>query len=474
MTFEPIFNIPLQRKNLMLGAVSTPLLNVRSMPTSNSGILGQLTQGMVVKGDGPNNNWLQLNYQDTFGFVSAHYLQPVNDLARLTGTVNTPRLNVRQTPSASAKHLGTLNVGASVKTLAVLDTWLEIEFNGDTAYVSAQYVDLVYISKGFYAKVTTNVLNVRSAPNKQAALFGQLALDSQIWVEGTQKNWSQIRFNGNRGYVAGQYLTKLDTSPSEIAALEPIALVEHQEELPIPIEDHGQQLSRLTPDTILTVAGSSAQRNAAATWNKWGALLQNLSHKKQLDVACTLAVLCVESSGKGFEQNNSDKMIIRFENHKFWKYWGKHNPQQYRQHFRYSDKKVWLKHQWRIQAQGEWQSFHGHQSSEWQVFEFARQLDEKAAMLSISMGAPQIMGFHFERIGYQSITEMFDAFASGIQGQINGLFDFLSPRMMQYLQDLDFEAFAGMYNGKGQKQIYGEKIRRHYEAFNKIMPNKPN
>jgi uncharacterized protein YraI len=455
----------------MLGAVSTSLLNVRSMPTPSGAILGQLTEGMVIKGDGPFDNWLQLNYKDTFGFVSAHYLKPVNDLARLTGTVNTSRLNVRQAPSSSAKQLATISRGASVKTLAVLNDWLEIEFNGETAYVAARFVDLVYVSKGYYAKVSADRLNVRSAPYPGASLFGQISMGEQIWVEGQQQHWSQIRFNGNRGYVASRYLKAIDPSNINTEQLDPIALADHQDDIGIPIAELGQGLSRLTPTTILTVTGSSEQRNAAATWNRWGALLTELSEKKQLDVACALAVLCVESSGKGFEQNNSDRMIIRFENHKFWKFWGKHNPQQFRQHFRYSNDKVWRGHEWRREPSGEWQSFHGRQLNEWQVFEFARQLDENAAILSVSMGAPQIMGFHFERIGYQSAVEMFDAFANSIQGQVNGLFDFFSPRMLQYLKDVAFEDFAGMYNGKGQKKVYGNKIQKHYAAFKKIMPN---
>ncbi|MFT2089460.1 N-acetylmuramidase domain-containing protein [Paraglaciecola sp. 2405UD69-4] len=449
----------------MLAAVTPSLLNVRSMPTPSSAILGQLTQGMVIKGEAPIDNWIQFTYQNTFGFISAHYLQPINDLAKLTGTVNTDRLNVRAAPSASAKYLATLNRGASVKTLAFVNDWLEIEFNGDTAYVASAYVDLVYVSTGYYAKVTADLLNVRAAPFRTANLFGQLAQGETIWVEGKQKSWSQIRFNGNRGYVACEYITKIESQEPD-----PL-IIQDSDYSPIPKSNNNQDLSRLTPTTILTVTGSNEQRNAAATWNKWGALLQSLSTQKELDVACALAVLCVESSGKGFEQNNSDRMIIRFENHKFWGYWGKYHPQQYRQHFRYSDEKVWQGHQWRREPTSEWVSFHGRQTSEWQVFEFARQLDEKSAMLSISMGAPQIMGFHFERIGYQSVIEMFNAFSSNIQGQINGLFDFFSPRMLGYLRDLSFTEFAGMYNGSGQKQVYGDKIQKHYAAFRKMMPN---
>jgi len=460
----------------MLAAVSSSLLNVRSMPTSSSTILGQLTKGIVVKGNGPFSNWLQINFNDTFGFVSAHYLKPVNDLSRLTGTVNTHRLNVRQSPSSSGKRLGIINIGASIKTTAILDGWLEVEFNNTTAYVAAQFVDLVYMSTGYFAKVRADRVNVRGAPYSNANLFGQITLNGQVWVEGQQQFWSQIRFNGNTGYVASRFLTPIDNNNLDTQQKDPVVLADHRDDDGISsarLEQGLSRLSRLTPNTILTVTGSSEQRNAAATWNRWGALLTELSDKKQLDIACALAVLCVESSGKGFEQNNNDRMLIRFENHKFWKFWGKSNIQQYRQHFCYSSEKVWQEHKWRRDLSGEWQSFHGHQISEWQVFEFARQLDEDAAILSISMGAPQIMGFHFERIGYQSNIEMFDAFAANIQSQINGLFDFFSPRMLQYLRDLAFENFAGMYNGKGHKKVYADKIQKHYMAFKKMMPNTP-
>lgn len=457
----------------MLGAVSTQLLNVRSLPQTTSLVVGQLTEGMVVRGDGPFNGWLQIPYGTTFGFVSVHYLQPVNDLARLCGTVNSSSLNVRQTPSASAKIMAVLMRGASVKTLAVVDDWLEIEFNGQSAYVLAKFIDLVYLTSGYYAEVNATTLNVRSAPFVGAALFGQLHAGSRVWVEGKQLDWSQIRFNGNRGYVKSEYLLA-DSSRQDRQTDNIVVVQDHDAEPPlIPIVEHGQSVARLTPTIILTVSGSSEQRNAAATWNRWGGLLQDLSATKQLDVACALAVLCVESSGKGFEQNNADKMIIRFENHKFWRYWGKDNAQQFRQHFSYNPDKIWTDHKWRREPHGEWQGFHGNQSAEWQIFEFAKQLHAEAAMLSISMGAPQIMGFHFERIGYQSVTEMFNTFSSSIQGQIQGLFDFFSPTMLRYLREMAFEDFAGMYNGKGQKQLYGNKIQQHYAAFKKMMPNPP-
>ena len=69
--------------------------------------------------------------------------------------------------------------------------------------------------------------------------------------------------------------------------------------------------------------------------------------------------------------------------------------------------------------------FHGNQNLEWQVFEFARNLNEPAAMRSISMGGPQIMGFNHSRIGYDSAREMFDTFQADIRYHVLGLFDFI-------------------------------------------------
>ena len=460
----------------MLGAVSADLLNVRSMPTITSAVVGQLTKGMVIVATPMQHDWVQFRFSGTFGFAAGHYLQPVNDLTRLTGTVNTSLLNIRQGPSASTKVIATVALGASIKTLAVVGDWLEVEFNGHQAYTFAKHVDLVYANNGYYANVTANALNVRSAPNRWGSIFGQLAANSTVWVEGEQQNWCQIRFNGNRGYVASAYLQPTSTE-SELSA---VISADHEAELfdEEQIDDALSSLPppqdpqpKLTPNIILAVVGTKEQRAVAATWNRWGALLSKLCSEKELEIACAVAVLCVESRGKGFEQNNGDRLIIRFENHKFWKFWGKHHAQQYRQHFTYNPKKVWTEHQWRANPADPWQGFHGQQSKEWQVFEFARSLDENAAMQSISMGAPQIMGFHFERIGYQSVVEMFDAFSLGIPAHIDGLFDFFNHTMRQHLRDQAFENFAALYNGSGQKAFYGRLIANHYYAFTKLLPN---
>ena len=60
-----------------------------------------------------------------------------------TITVNVDALRVRQNPSLKAKRLGRVNKGISLPYIdTVDDEWIAVEFNGETAYVAAQYVTI--------------------------------------------------------------------------------------------------------------------------------------------------------------------------------------------------------------------------------------------------------------------------------------------------------------------------------------------
>ncbi|MDQ6982825.1 MAG: N-acetylmuramidase domain-containing protein, partial [Mariprofundus sp.] len=215
----------------------------------------------------------------------------------------------------------------------------------------------------------------------------------------------------------------------------------------------------------------TTEKKVAKAWNDFGGLITALSHIVGIDPGCAVAVICVESSGKGFSADK--RMIIRFENHKFWKFWGKQHLNQFNEHFKYQKGKAWLGHEFRSSANADWNNFHGKQSREWDVFNFAKGLDEPAAMQSISMGLPQIMGFNHAAIGYESPGKMFSRFQFDIRYHILGLFDFLrgagttSP-MLQALQRSQYDQFASHYNGSGQAAKYATLIENHFETFKNL------
>ncbi len=217
---------------------------------------------------------------------------------------------------------------------------------------------------------------------------------------------------------------------------------------------------------------TSRQQLVAKSWNRVGGFLAELAAELKVEPGVVVAVLAVEAGGRAFGPDG--RMVIRFEAHIFYDYWGKNNPPLFHRHFRFNVNPRWKGHQWRRSENEAWRDFHDMgQSHEWEVFEFARMLSDKGAKLSISMGGPQIMGFNYPNIGYESVQQMFDAFSSGERAQIIGFFDFVkrsnpnSERILA-LRARDFDRFATLYNGASNGKVYAERMRVHFEAFQEL------
>lgn len=455
----------------MLASVLVPALNLRALPDISGQVICILPKNALLDVYGRRDNWLEVKFQQQRGFVSSHFVNLQPAMAQQLALVNVAGLNVRAAATTRAEVLGVVSQGAQLSVLSQQDDWLEIEFNGATGFVLGALTQRFERSAAYRAEVTTGLLNLRALPSLQGAVLGQLSGGSQVDILADLGDWAELKFNSQSAYVARQFIHPLavtaDTTPPVISPQS----TQVEEDSPMPIAANlSPTPTPLAPLKTLPLVGDSTQQLVAKTWNSFGGLLQSLSDAKGLDVACALAVLCVESSGKGFEQTNQNRMIIRFENHKFWSFWGKQNTELFQQHFKFDALKPWTQHQFSRAGDGsDWKNFHGNQITEWEVFEFACGLDTAAAQMSISMGAPQIMGFNFKQIGYLSVGQMFEEFSAGMEGQIQGLFDFFTAQMVEQLQALEFEAFAGLYNGGGQKAVYGGRIRASYQAFKKLV-----
>jgi hypothetical protein len=210
--------------------------------------------------------------------------------------------------------------------------------------------------------------------------------------------------------------------------------------------------------------------------NCWGNLLYKVSEKLDISMAALMAVIAVESNGTAFLNN---KIIIRFENHVFARQPGI-SRSTFNQYFKYSSSRPWEAHKYKHPNTGTWLNSHiwpknhtdgpmvGNQDNEWTAFELAKSINMDAAMQSISMGLPQMMGFNHQLLGYASAADMFNSFQAdnqtqGTRAQILGMMDFIvgvepeSP-MLSALRRVDFVSFARYYNGTGKSQEYGSKI----------------
>lgn len=212
-------------------------------------------------------------------------------------------------------------------------------------------------------------------------------------------------------------------------------------------------------------AGAAAQV-VAQTWNRYGGLVAGEANRLGIDPAAAVAVLATESHGEPFADG---RMTIRFENHLFFQFWGKDHEAQFSQHFAFDPARPWGGHTWRPSPDQPMQPCHRSNAQEWEVLEFARRLDDTAALKSISMGAAQIMGFNHAAVGYATPQAMFAAFEHDAGAQLRALFRFVEVNgLTDALRQADYRRFAQVYNGPGQPDHYAGLIRDYAAAFTEL------
>lgn len=231
-----------------------------------------------------------------------------------------------------------------------------------------------------------------------------------------------------------------------------------------------QQLAAQQPIDLRGLKG--LERSMANIHNQYGDYLAQKAAELKIDVEDAAAFLKVESGGQGFSQQTG-RMIIRFENHKFYALWGKQHGEQFLQHFQFNPNKHWTGHLFRADSKAEFTPVHSSQQQEWTVFEFARGLNENAALQSISMGVAQILGSNYGVVGYSSPKEMFDDMSTSLTGQVDGLFRFIARVkkgvIIKALQQKDYTTAARYYNGKGKEAAYGEALSSASDAYVRIL-----
>lgn len=162
------------------------------------------------------------------------------------------------------------------------------------------------------------------------------------------------------------------------------------------------------------------------------------------------AFIATESGGKGFD-SKTQKPLIQFE------------PAWFKKKEPYAPSGAWSVNKVDVQAK------------EWEAFNSAFKIDKNSAMESTSIGLPQIMGFHWKRLGYESVGAMWDDFKRGELAQIKALIRFIETdrRLIKAMLEKDWHMIAMIYNGSGYaalahkygREPYNVTMRKFYEQF---------
>lgn len=169
-------------------------------------------------------------------------------------------------------------------------------------------------------------------------------------------------------------------------------------------------------------------------------LIAKKAKEHELKPSNLLGFTEVESGGKGFD-TVTGKIIIQFEPH-------------------------WMKKLAPYAPTGLWSvNKVDVQSKEWIAFNDAFKKNPDAAMQSTSIGLPQIMGFHYKRLGFKSVGQMWDFAKVSLENQIEMLILFIKSdkNLLNALNAENWDKVASIYNGSSYKEMAKKWGREPYD-----------
>lgn len=153
-----------------------------------------------------------------------------------------------------------------------------------------------------------------------------------------------------------------------------------------------------------------------------------------------LAFTEVETGGNGFDENTG-KIIIQFE-------------------------PLWMKKLAPYAPSGAWSvNKVDVQSKEWIAFNDAFAKNQDAAMQATSIGLPQIMGFHYKRLGFKNVGEMWSFAKVSLENQIDLMIRFIKTdkNLLSALNAENWDKVASIYNGASYKEMAKKWGREPYD-----------
>ena len=125
--------------------VSQSKLNVRSLPGTDSWVLGVLAPNEKIIVYHIDGDWAEIKYNNQTAYISAKYIKKLDDEkdAGVYRVISQSRLNVRNLPSMDSQILGTLQPEDEIDVLSIEGQWAKIQYLLNVGYVALKYIEKV-------------------------------------------------------------------------------------------------------------------------------------------------------------------------------------------------------------------------------------------------------------------------------------------------------------------------------------------
>ena len=184
-------------------------------------------------------------------------------------------LNLRAEAAVASQLLGTVPNGAFLLVEEQLEGWYRVVYNGQEAYVSADYTDFsthLEGEYGFEALTQGTDINLRAGAGTETYVVKRLKqTGSRLTVTGVAANWLKVRDgDGEEGYIRSD-LVEYKEGTAEAVAQDPVpAPLAVPEAAPQAASAAYQQLAAPAAAVETALAGSIGDQIAAAARNYLG------------------------------------------------------------------------------------------------------------------------------------------------------------------------------------------------------------
>ncbi|PFY35276.1 peptidase M24 [Bacillus toyonensis] len=216
--------------------VTADVLRVRTAPNTSSSVSGRVYEGQTLNVIGQENGWVKINHNGQTGYVSGQFVSGVsantgatNDTNQQTVqpasgnyTVNVSSLRVRTGPSTSHTTIASITKGQVVQVVGEVQDWFKINYAGQAAYISKDYVtkggsnengsqgnnqnNNVTVQTGGTYVVNATSLRVRTGPAAYHSVIGGVLNGTILNVVGSEGSWFKVNYQGKTGFVSSEFV----------------------------------------------------------------------------------------------------------------------------------------------------------------------------------------------------------------------------------------------------------------------------
>ena len=126
------------------------------------------------------------------------------------------RLNLRETPSLSAKVLGQFPTGTLVEIVESGEEWHKVEVEGKAGYMMAKFLNTAEKQQTATVRTNTGIgLNLREEPTTDGAIITSVKNGGEVVVLQKGSAWSRVSTGTHEGFMATKYLNFGSTSAQQ-------------------------------------------------------------------------------------------------------------------------------------------------------------------------------------------------------------------------------------------------------------------